>query len=125
MFACGFACGLFVHLHEQNGLDYALDRLFHLRKTGKTAAALFKVKGLDAVRPLVLKMLKQRDEVLMSPLPWREGDVRNAEYLAAVKSLSLSLDDMAMAVATGNSAKVGELLSNLTSIINKPYGIAL
>lgn len=125
MLACGFGCGLFVTMHEENALNYSMDKLFHLRKTGKTAAALFKARGINAVRPLIPVMLRQRDDVLLAPLPWPGGDSRNAEYLAAVKELSVALDELALASATGDAAKGGEILNNLTPTINKPYGIAL
>ena len=125
MLACGFGCGLFVTMHEENGLNYALDKLFHLRKTGKTATAVFKVQGIAAVRPLVPVLMRQRNEVLMAALPWPAGDARNAEYAAAVHELSLALDDLAFAVAANDSEKVGIILNKLTPMINKPYGMAL
>jgi len=125
MLACGYGCGLFVTMHEENGLIYALDRLFHLRKTIKTAGSVFKVRGLDGVRPLLPALARQRDEVFLAPLPWPAGDGRNAEYAAAVRELSAELDDLAAAVISGDAAKAGDLLNGMTTLVNKPYGLAL
>jgi hypothetical protein len=36
MHACEFGCGLFVTMHEENGLNYALDKLFHVRERRTT-----------------------------------------------------------------------------------------
>ncbi len=125
MLACGFGCGLFVALHEENGLNYALDKLFHLRKTGKTAESVFNARGMEAVRPLLPVLLYLRDAVLLAPLPWPEGDARNGDYLAGVRELSAALDEMAVAAARGHAEKVGAILGRLTPLVNKPYGLAL
>lgn len=125
MLACGYGCGLFVTMHEENGLVYALDRLFHLRKTIKTAGAAFKVRGLDGVRPLLPALARQRDEVFFAPLPWPADDARNGEYAAALRELSAALDNLAAAVVSGDATGAGDLLSGMTALVNKPYGLAL
>jgi hypothetical protein len=125
MLACGYGCGLFVTMHEENGIVHALDRLFHLRKTIKTATAVYKVRGLDGVRPLLPALARLRDEVFLAPLPWPAGDGRNGEYAAALRELSAELDDLAAAVISGDAAKAGGLLNGLTALVNKPYGLAL
>ena len=48
--SCSFGCGLFVAMHEQNGLNYALDKLYHLRADIKTTEAVMKTQGLAGVR---------------------------------------------------------------------------
>lgn len=125
LLACGFSCGLFVTLHEENGLTYAMDKLFHLRKTGKTAVAVFQTGGLDAVRPLLPALLRQRDDVLLAPLPWPAGDPRNGAYLAATRELSAALDRLALAATQGESAQAGAVLAEFMTLVNKPYGLAL
>ncbi len=125
MLACGYGCGLFVTWHEENGMNYSLDKLFHLRKTGKTAEATFHARGMDAVRLLLPVLLRQRDDVLLAPLPWPEGDARNEAYLDGVRALSAELDRMALATSRGDAPTVGAILGQITPLVNKPYGIAL
>jgi hypothetical protein len=123
--ACGFGCGLFVAMHEDNGLVYGLDRLFALRKTAKTAAAVFKTRGLPEAQRLVPVLLRQRDEVWLAPLPWPAGDARNSAYAAGLKTLSSSLDELATATIANDPAKAGAVLNGLVALINEPYGTAL
>lgn len=125
MLACGSGCGLFVAMHEENGMEYALDKLFHLRKAGKTARSVFKSKGLEAVRPLLPELLKLRDEAVLASPPSPRGDFRNDDYMAGIRDLSVAMDEMALAAATGDAEKVGAILGKLTSLVNKPYGLAL
>ena len=125
MLVCGFGCGLFVTMHEENGLNYALDKLFHLRRTARTAATLFRAHGLEAVRPYLPVLLRQRDEVLLAPLPWPANDPRNDEYLAGLRELSMALDELALASAANNADGMDHILNNLVRLINKPYGSAL
>jgi hypothetical protein len=123
--ACGFGCGLFVTMHEENGLDYALDKLFHLRKDIKTAQVLIKTRGLDAVRARLPAMLQKRDAVLLAPPPFPSGHEKAAAYAAAVDELSSALDRLALAVAAGDTKQVQEILSSSLTLVNKPYGLAL
>jgi uncharacterized protein YukE len=125
MFACGYGCGLFVTMHEENGLVYALDRLFHLRKTIKTASSVYKVSGLGGIIPLMPALLRQRDEALLAPLPWPAGDGRNGAYAEAVHELSTALDELAVSAVSGDAARAGALLGGMTAAVNKPYGLAL
>ena len=123
--ACGFACGLFVQMHEQNGLNYALDKLFHLRADLKTTDTAMKTRGLDGVRPRMAAMLQKRDAVLLAPPPFAPENPKAAAYAAAVDELSRALDRLALAVAAGDAEQAGEILSNGLMLVNKPYGIAL
>lgn len=125
MLACGYGCGLFVTMHEENGLIYALDRLFHLRKTIKTAGATYKARGFEGIRPLLSPLALQRDEVFLAPLPWPAGDSRNSEYVVALRELSATLDDLVTAVVSGDAARTGDLLAGLMVLVNKTYGLAL
>lgn len=123
--ACGFACGLFVQMHEQNGLNYALDKLFHLRADLKTTDTAMKTRGLDGVRPRMAAMLQKRDAVLLAPPPFAPENPKAADYAAAVDELSRAMDRLALAVAAGDARQAEEILSNGLMLVNKPYGIAL
>lgn len=123
--ACGFGCGLFVAMHEQNGLDYAIDKLFHLRKDIKTAQTLIKTKGLRAVQACLPAMLQKRDAVLLAPPPFPTADPRDASYQSAVAELSAALDRLAIATARGDHTEVESILQQGLQLVNKPYGLAL
>jgi soluble cytochrome b562 len=123
--ACGFGCGLFVSMHEENGLPYALDALFHLRKTAKTTQALMKTRGLDGVRPMIPALMQKFVIAQKSPAPWPESDERMKPYREAMNELFQSLDELSAAVAAGDAKKVSALLSQLTNLINRPYTLAL
>ncbi len=123
--ACGFGCGLFVHMHEQNGLNYALDKLFHLRADIKTTAAVMKTRGLDGVLDRLPGLLQKRDAVLLAPPPFPSDNERAAPYLAAVEELSRAMDRLALAVAARDKEQVENILANGLMLVNKPYGIAL
>lgn len=123
--ACGFACGLFVAMHEQNGLNYALDKLFHLRKDIKTTTAVMKARGLDAAISRLPGLLQKRDAVLLAPPPFPPGHENAAAYANAVEELSSAMDQLALAAAAKDAKKMADILSNGVAIVNKPYGIAL
>ncbi|MGC8908583.1 MAG: hypothetical protein ACP5M0_14250 [Desulfomonilaceae bacterium] len=125
LLACGFGCGLCVTMHEENGLNYGLDKLFHLRKTAKTALALMKTGHWEQLKSIMPQFLKQRDAVFLAPLPWPQGDKRNDQYVEAVKNLSHTCDDLALAITLNDRKKAGELLKGIVPVINKPYGLAL
>jgi hypothetical protein len=122
---CGFACGLFVSMHEENGLDYALDRLFHLRKTIKTAVELSETAGLSGIAKMVPDLLQKRDNVFLAPCPWPDDAKRCQEYLTALKSLSANLDDFAIAVNKDDNEKALKILNDLLVLCNTAYGSAL
>lgn len=123
--ACSFGCGLFVTMHEQNGLNYALDRLYHLRKDIKTTAAVMKTRGLEAVRARVPGLLQKRDAVLQAPPPFPLESKKAAAYLAAIDDLSRTMDQLALAVAAGDTKQIEKILEDGLMLANKPYGIAL
>lgn len=123
--ACGFSCGQFVKMHEDNGLVYALDRLFHLRQTANSVGAVMKTKGMGHVRELLPTLLERRDRVLLTSVPWPAGDERNVAYLEAVKEVSRSLDELALAVAANDAERTATLLQGMVARINKAYALAL
>lgn len=125
LLACGFGCGLCVTMHEENGLVYGLDRLFHLRKTAKTAESMLKSGHWEETRALIPQILKQRDQVFLAPVPWPQSDNRNSQYLESLKELSQACDDLALAATRNDREKARQLLDSMVSVINKPYGLAL
>ena len=125
MLACGFGCGLFVKLHEDNGLSYALDKLFHLRQTAKTAESVMKAGGLESLRNLLPVLMERRDQVLLSPAPWPVNDERSNPYAEAVQELSRTIDDLTLAVSNGDGIRTSDILQSLVVRINRPYTLAL
>jgi len=123
--ACGFGCGLFVSMHEENGLDYTLDRFFHLRKTIKTVVELNKTAGLNGIAKMVSDLLQKRDNVFLAPCPWPDDAKRCQEYSMALKNLSSNLDDFAIAVNKGENEKASRVLNDLLGLCNIAYGLAL
>jgi len=121
---CGFGCGLFVALHEENGLVYAVDRLFHLRKTVKTAKAALQ-DDAELTTDVTAEIVHQRDRVLLAPCP-SPGDPEHCEkYRQTVKTLSGTLDDMALAAANGDRKTVADVLDTVLTGINRAYGLSI
>jgi hypothetical protein len=123
--ACGHACGLFVNMHEENNLAYAMDRLFQLRRTAKTVVAAGKIGGSAAMRELVPELLHQRNRVLLAPCPCPGDSERCRSYRDSVKTMSALLDDLAVGVGNDNSEQTKRCLAGLLSAINKAYGLAI
>lgn len=123
--ACGFGCGLFVSMHEENGLDYALDRLFHLRKTIKTVVELNKTAGLNGIAKTVPDLLQKRDNVFLAPCPWPDDAKKCQEYVDVLRKLSFELDSFALAVVKRNNEEASKILNGLLELCNTAYGLAL
>ena len=112
-------------MHEENGLIYALDKLYHLRKEIKTIMVGGKVNGPAAVRNFLPKILFLRDQALLAPCPSPENRQRCMEYRQAVRKLSSSLDDLAISVINKQGPETAAVLSGLLEVINQTYGFAL
>jgi hypothetical protein len=123
--ACGFACGLFVAMHEDNGLEYPLDKLFHLRKEIKSTQALLAAQGVRAVRGRMVGLLARRDAVVAAPAHSASGIAGRDEYGQAVRDLSRALDDLAFAAAGEDASRVEQELAGCAQLANKAYGLAL
>ena len=123
--SCGYACGLFVAMHEDNGLEYPLDKLFHLRKELKSAQTLLAAKGAHAVRGRIGSLLAKRDAVLASPAHFASGGPGVTEYQQAVRDLSRALDELALAAAREDTSGVEKGLVQCSQLANKAYGLAL
>jgi hypothetical protein len=123
--SCGYACGLFVAMHEDNGLEYPLDKLFHLRKELKSAQALLAAKGVNAVRGRIASLLAKRDAVLATRTHSVPGGPGPTEYEHAVRELSRALDELALAAASEDTSRVEKSLAESSQLANKAYGLAL
>lgn len=123
--ACGHACGLFVAMHEENGLTYASDRLFHLRRIAKTIVASGKAGGADAVKKLLPELLNQRNRAVSASCPAGGDTQRCAEYKAALHSLSQLVDELALATANDDHDLMHQCLGKLLPAINKAYDLGL
>jgi len=123
--ACGYGCGLFVTMHEQNGLAYALDALYHLRKTAKTMAAAVKSGGVEKAREMAPALMEQRNRVFLSPAPWPETDARSKPYSESIRDLSQKIDELAVSVAAADSNRISAILKELLESLNRSYTLAL
>jgi hypothetical protein len=122
---CSAACGMFVQMHEDNGLVYAADRLFHLRKLAKKMIAEEQKSGLPAIKGMVGKLLNLRDNVFLAPCPAVDDDTRCQNYQTALKELSTELDELAIRVINDRSPEAKQILGNLVLKINQAYALAL
>lgn len=123
--ACGYACGLFVALHEDNGLEYPLDKLYHLRREIRTAQGLLAARGLDGVRTRLTRLLAARDAAMVASPSGGGQDPRGDQYESALRELSRSVDDVARAAAGGDADGTATSLANATRLANQAYGLAL
>ena len=125
LLACGFGCGLFVKMHEENGLVYALDELYRLRQTAKTAFELAKTKNAGAAKASLPAIMERRNQLLCAPLPWPTEDSRCEAYRDAVREVSGTIDELARALSDGNDDHSVTLLEQLIAQVNVAYGLAL
>lgn len=122
---CGATCGLFVTMHEENGLVYAADRLFHLRKLAKQMIDTEQKSDLHTIKGMLGELLKLRNDVFLAPCPARDDEARCNDYRSALISLSAQLDNLALAIQNDDQVTAENVFKNLISSINLVYGIAL
>lgn len=123
--ACAYACGLFVKMHEENGLVYIADRLYHLRKFSKTMKAAAVNRGLPAAQEMLSELLHQRDWVLLTAQPDFIDPVKRQDFPSALKSMSALVDDVAITTVKRDIQGLESALNELISQINKAYALAL
>ncbi|MCD6328303.1 hypothetical protein J7M28_12250 [bacterium] len=123
--ACGHGCGLFVQMHEHNGLVYALDRIYHLRKVAKAAITAGKNKGALAVGEFLPDLLHHRNRIVTAPCPWPDDKQRCNNYRDSVNTLSSMLNDLAASVVNRDLSEIDRILKVLFRTINSAYGKAL
>jgi|GEM_PF-686048 len=123
--SCASACGLFVTMHEENNLTYALDRLFHLRKAIKTAQILDKTLGLQGLRDFLPDLLNLRNRALLVRCPYPDIPDRCKKYEETLLALSEQVDLLVRQVVKGESEEVNKSLSRLMELAQQAYGLAL
>jgi len=123
--ACGSGCGLFVAMHEENNLTYALDRLFHLRKAIKTAQTLNKTSGLHGLREFVPDLLNLRNRALLAQCPCSDAPDRCRKYGETLLALSGQMDWLARQVVRGEAEEATKSLSKLMELVQQVYDLAL
>ena len=120
---CGYICGLFVAMHEENGLNYALDRLFHLRKSVKTIMAVEKKIGATAtVQQFGADLTRQQSMVVQAPNPFPSDDPRREKFQTSVQSISAILARM---TTQSGSQESPSITADLMKAINTSYDMAL
>ncbi|PIS28336.1 MAG: hypothetical protein COT43_06550 [Candidatus Marinimicrobia bacterium CG08_land_8_20_14_0_20_45_22] len=115
---CAFACGLFVKMHEENGLVYVSDRLFALRKTIKSAQTLH--SNGHSLKEIVPEIQSLRDRVFQAPFP-----EKSATFTPAMEELSRTIDHLAQQVFTDDKTAIGTTLTELTNQVNDLYALSL
>jgi len=123
--ACSYACGLFVKMHEENGLVYIVDRLYHLRKFTKTLKTAVASRGLPAAQEMLPALLYQRDRVLLTAYPDFYGLNKQEEFQSALKSMSALVDDVVISTVKTEHQELESALNELIFQINKAYALAL
>lgn len=123
--ACSFGCMLLVKMHENNGLNYALDKLFHLRADMKITQSVMSTQGLEGMRARLPGLLRKRDAVFFAPPPFLPDNEKYNTYFASLEELSREMDRLALAVVEQNTKEVEKILANGLILVNKSYGIAL
>jgi len=123
--ACGFACGLFVAMHEQNNLVYALDRLYHLRNLTKTAIAATQAGGPASLREILPELMHRRDRVLLAPCPWPDDQDRANAYENSLRRLSATVDQIAINLGGREQQNPSKNLRELLDAIQEAYVMAL
>jgi len=123
--ACSHACGLFVAMHEEHNLVYAIDRLFYLRKLTKTVVSVGTSVGPTAIGGLLPELMHLRDRVLEAPCPWPKDKDHCDRYRSSAKTLSGVIDDLAICMSSGDLERASEVLRGIFSAVNRAYGDAL
>ena len=111
---CAFACGLFVKMHEENGLVYVSDRLFHLRKALKSAQALHAAG--HSLTEVIVEIQRLRDRVYQAPLP-----PNSSVFTTALDNLSQKINYLAQQVSKESKTAIEQSLTELVKQINDLY----
>lgn len=93
--ACGTACGLFVKLHEENNLDYPLDKLFHLRKAVKKMQSDLTANDESLIKKDIKSILQKRNDVVAVDMKLNLGLADNEEYRKYIMEVSDLIDEIA------------------------------
>ncbi|MCM8822379.1 MAG: hypothetical protein NC831_06150 [Candidatus Omnitrophica bacterium] len=123
--SCAYGCGLFVKMHQENGLVYAIDKLYAMRQTAKIAESILRTKGKDGVRGTISALMNQRDELLLTPYPFSKDSSQREKYINAIRKLSELIDEIALSVNEKDEDELAKIISTLVPCINIAYEIAL
>jgi hypothetical protein len=123
--ACGAACGLFVKLHEENNLDYALDKLFHLRKAVKKMQGDLTANDESIIENDIKSILQKRNDVVAVDMKLNPGLADNEEYRKYIREASDLTDEIAFIYFNKKEIQLENKLVDLFAVINKAYSLAL
>lgn len=123
--ACAAACGLFVKLHEENNLDYALDKLFHLRKAVKKLQNDFTEGNEEVIANDINSLLQKRNEVIIVKLILSPSLSNEKEYKNYIMEMSSIIDELSFGYVNKNEIQLDNKLADLLTVINKAYSLAL
>ena len=123
--ACGAACGLFVKLHEENNLHYALDKLFHLRKAVKKMQGDLTANDESLIENDIKSILQKRNDVVAVDMKLNPGLADNEEYRKYIMEVSDLTDEIAFNYFNKKVIQLEEKLNDLFATINKAYSLAL
>lgn len=113
---CAYACGLFVKMHEENGLTYVSDRLFHLRKALKSAQALHSAGHSLAGK--ISGIQQMRDRVYLAPPPENDPTFRSA-----LDQFSCNIDQLGQILLTNDKTSTDQRLNELVKQVNDIYAL--
>lgn len=123
--ACAAACGLFVKLHEENNLDYALDKLFHLRKDVKKMQNDLKNNDASVLVNDINSIMQKRNDVVTVDTKLNPGLADNQEYQNYIMQISAMTDEIAFNYFNQKEIQLEQKLNDLFATINKAYSLAL
>lgn len=123
--ACGAACGLFVKLHEENNLDYALDKLFNLRKDVKKLQNDYTEGNQEVIANDIESLLQKRNEVIAVDMKLNSGLADNEKYRNNIMEISSMIDELSFSYFNKKEIQLNNKLVDLLTVINKAYSLAL
>jgi hypothetical protein len=122
---CGGIDDLLVKMHEDNGLNYAIDKLYHLQKAAKVLLVKSNLVSIDSLSILIRPVLDARNSVISSSCPYATDTYKCDCYSAQLDTLSNSIDALAQAVTIRNEMKIKASIQELPLVLEKAYSAAL
>ena len=123
--ACAAACGLFVKLHEENNLDYALDKLFHLRKAVKKLQKDITANDKSVIENDIKSIQQKRNDVVTVKLNLSLELSNNDNYKNNILEISSMIDEITFEYINNEEIQLEKKLVDLLAVINKAYSLAL
>lgn len=119
------ACDQFVQMHEENGLHYAIDKLFYLRNAVKGLMVKADSVSIDSMAVLIRPLIDIRNNMTTVACPYPTSKEKCLCYSARIDKLSKSMDDIALAITVRNVKNMKESIHQLPSILDEAYDAAL